>query len=448
MKDRPTPLTQGPIAKTLAAFALPLFLGNLFQQMYNIADSLVVGNFIGSDALAAVASSGHMVFLLIGFLQGVFVGAGVIIANHCGARDAVRLRAAVHTTVLFALLAGGLLSALGVFFSPAILRLMGTPPSVLPNSLVYFRIYFGGLLSAVLYNCANGILQATGDSRRPLYYLIFSSLANVVLDLIFVVFCRWGVAGVAAATVISQAGSAALAFYHLSRYGGEARVSWRALRPDWTALKQILRMGVPAGMQNSIISFANMVVQSHINSFGAMAVAGSGVFLKLEGFAFLPISSFALSVTTFIGQNAGAGEYERARRGARVALFAGALLAELLSLVSRLLAPRLIGAFNSEPDVVRFGVMQAQIAAPFYFLPALSHCMAGILRGAGRAAAPMLVMLACWCVLRVGYLEVVLRMVHDIRFLYAAYPITWTLSTAVLFFCCRRIKWDASLLKN
>lgn len=442
MRDQSALLTQGPIAKTLLTFALPLFLGNLFQQMYNTVDSLVVGNFIGSDALAAVASSGHMAFLLIGFLQGVFVGAGVIIARYYGARDAERLRISVHTTAFFALLGGGLLSALGVVFSPVILRLMGTPETVLPNSLTYFRIYFGGLLSVVLYNCVNGILQAVGDSRHPLYYLIFSSLVNVALDLVFVVVFRWGVAGVAVATVISQAASAALGFYHLSRHGGEARVSWRDLRPDWPMLKQILRMGVPSGLQNSIISFANMVVQSHINSFGAMAMAGSGTFLKLEGFAFLPISSFALSITTFIGQNMGACQHERARRGAVFALCAGAIMAELLALLILFNIRPLMMAFGAEPEVVAFGVAQSRIAAPFYFLPAMSHCMAGILRGLGKAVVPMLVMLVCWCLIRVGYLSVALRINHDIRLLYAAYPITWALSAATLLICCLRVRWD------
>jgi len=384
-----------------------------------------------------------MAFLLIGFLQGVFVGAGVIIARCYGARDSERLRISVRTTTFFALLGGGLLSVLGVVFSPGILRLMGTPESVLPNSLTYFRIYFGGLLSAVLYNYVNSILQAVGDSRHPLYYLIFSSLVNVALDLIFVVVFRWGVAGVEVATVISQAASAALGFYHLSRHGGGARVSWHDLRPDWPMLKQILHIGVPSGLQNSIISFANMVVQSHINSFGAMAMAGSGTFLKLEGFAFLPISSFALSVTTFIGQNMGACQHERAHRGAVFALCSGALMSELLALLILFNIRPLMTAFGAEPEVVAFGVAQSRIAAPFYFLPAMSHCMAGILRGLGKAVVPMLVMLACWCVIRVGYLTVALRFHHDIRLLYAAYPITWALSTAALLFCLRRIRWTA-----
>ncbi len=445
-KDRAVRLTSGPIARTVVLFALPLLLGNLFQQMYNAVDSLVVGNFIGSDALGAVASSGHTTFLVIGFLQGVFVGAGVVIARCWGARDTEHLSVAIHTTVLFALLAGAALSVLGVAFSPSILRLMGTPETILPSALVYFRIYFAGLLSVVLYNCANGILQALGDSRHPLYYLIFSSAVNVALDLLFVLCFGWGVAGVAVATVISQAASAALGFFHLAHSGGEYRFELRRLKIDLRTLRSILRMGIPSGMQNSIIAFANMVVQSHINSFGAMAVAGSGTFLKLEGFAFLPISSFALSITTFIGQNMGAGQWDRARRGARFAMAASAVFAETLAMFLRFAAPWLVSAFNSEPEVVRYGTTQALIATPFYFLPALTHCMAGVLRGLGKAVVPMLVMLVCWCVVRVSYLKIALGICHDIRLLYAAYPFTWALSAAVLLVCFSRIKWDRGTL--
>ena len=444
MKKTSPRLTDGPIGRTVILFALPLILGNFFQQMYNTVDSLVVGNFIGSDALAAVASSGHSTFLVIGFLQGVFVGAGVIIARWYGAQNRENVLRSIHTTLCLALSAGLALSVLGVVFSPWVLRVMGTPPSVMPDALVYFRIYFAGLLSAVLYNCVNGILQALGDSRHPLYYLIFSSVVNVFLDLIFVIAFGWGVAGVAWATVVSQAASAALGFRHLMRKDAEYALSLKRLRLDLPLMKSILHMGIPSGLQNSIIAFANMVVQAHINSFGAMAVAGSGTFLKLEGFAFIPISSFALSITTFISQNMGAGEWERARRGARFALLTGAALSETLAMALRFAAPGLIGAFNGTPEVVHFGVMQAMISTPFYFLPALTHCMAGILRGLGKAVVPMAVMLLCWCIIRVTYLEILMPRHHDIRLLYAVYPFTWTLSTAALLWCFRKIRWDGS----
>lgn len=434
-------MTQGPIWKKIVLFALPLFFGNLFQQLYNAVDSLVVGNFIGSAALAAVGSSGSLIQLLIGLLQGIFIGAGVVIARYYGARDGEKVRLAIHTTLMFAFLAGLFLTFFGVAFTPSILRLMGTPEDVLPNSIVYFRIYFGGVMALVLYNSASGILQAVGDSRHPLIYLLVSSALNVGLDLLFVVVFHWGVAGVGVATVISQAVSAALGFWHLCRVKQEYRVVPSMIRLDGRMLRQVLHMGVPAGLQNSIISLANIIVQSHINSFGAMAMAGCGSYAKLEGFGFLPIASFALSMTTFIGQNLGAKLYDRARQGARFALVACMVLAEIIAGIIYAFAPQLIAAFSGDLSVIAFGIMQARTITPFYFLLALSHCMAGILRGAGKAVVPMVVMMVCWCVIRIAYLELILSYIPEIQWLFRAYPITWTLSALTLLVYYRKADW-------
>lgn len=426
---------------TLIRFALPLLLGNLFQQLYNTVDSLVVGNFVGADALAAVSSSGHLIFMTIGLLQGMFIGAGVVIAHFFGAQDMERLRRSIHTTFTFAILAGIALSIFGVVFSPTILGWMGTPPSVLPNSLVYFQIYFSGLLSVVLYNCANGILQAVGDSRHPLYYLIFSSMLNVVLDLAFVIVLKAGVAGVAWATVISQASSATLAIIHLSRVDPTYRLSPRELRIDLPIMRKVLQMGIPSGIQNSIVSFSNVMVQTYINSFGAAAVAGSGTFHKLEGFALMPVGTFALAVTTFVGQNVGAGKYERAHKGVRFALFTSAIGGETLAMALLLACSRLLGAFCDDPEVVAYGMLMGRLTVPFYFFPALTHCMAGVLRGMGRAVVPMVTLMVCWCALRVVWLSVLLRIWHDIRLLYIVYPVSWALSAVVLLICYRKIDW-------
>ena len=436
-----TLMTQGTIWKKIVLFALPLFFGNLFQQLYNTLDSLVVGNFIGSEALAAVGSSGSLIQLLIGLLQGVFIGAGVVIARYYGARDKSNVQLAIHTTVMLALLAGIFLTFFGVAFTPSILRLMGTPENVLPNSILYFRIYFGGVLALVLYNSASGILQAVGDSRHPLIYLLVSSALNVALDLLFVVVFHWGVAGVGIATVISQAVSATLGYYHLCHVNQEYRITLSLIRLTPRLLRQILHMGIPSGMQNSIISFANIIVQSHINSFGAMAMAGCGSYAKLEGFGFLPIASFALSMTTFIGQNLGAKLYDRARQGARFALVACLVLAEIIAGTIYIFAPQLISAFNSEPGVIAFGISQARTITPFYFLLAFSHCMAGILRGAGKAIVPMFVMMVCWCIIRITYLELILYFIPDIKWLFRAYPITWTLSAITLMIYYVKADW-------
>lgn len=285
-----TLMTQGSIWKKIIAFAIPLFLGNLFQQFYNTADSLIVGNFLGSSALAAVSSSGNLIFLMVGFFNGLAVGAGVVVARYFGAKKFDLVQRAIHTIITLGFFCGIALTFIGVVAAPQILVLMGTPADVLPNSVTYFRIYFCGSLAFVMYNFLVGILQAVGDSRHPLMYLIFSSITNIVLDLVLVAGFHFGVGAAALATVISQFLSALLCFLHLLKGPKEYRIYLSKLRIDTLMLKQIISNGLPAGLQNSIISLANVVVQSNINKFGQMAVAGCGSYSKIEGFAFLPSS--------------------------------------------------------------------------------------------------------------------------------------------------------------
>lgn len=434
-------MTEGPVWRHILRFAVPLFWGNLFQQLYNVADSLVVGNVLGSDALAAVGSSGSLIFLMVGLFSGIFTGAGVVISRYYGARDEQNLSVAVHTTVAFGLTAGLVLTAVGVWLTPQFLQWMGTPESVLPNSITYFRIYFSGVLTVVMYNTAAGIFQAVGDSRHPLYFLIFSSILNVVLDLLFVAVFHMGVAGAAYATVLSQLVSAVLAFRLLMTTTGVYRVWPRKIRFHGPMLKQVLSMGIPSGVQNSIIAIANVVVQSSINLFGPMAVAGCGAYSKIEGFGFLPINSFTLALTTFIGQNLGAKEYLRARRGARFGILTSIGLAELMGVLIFWLAPLLIGLFNADPEVLGFGTLQARTVTLFYFLLAYSHCVASIMRGAGRSIIPMLVMLVCWCVIRVSYIMLFARGTGNIQSIFWAYPLTWSLSSIAFFIYYCKADW-------
>lgn len=441
MNKKSTLLTEGPIWRKILTFAIPLFLGNLFQQLYNTVDSIVVGNFVGSDALAAVGSSSSLIFLMVGFFNGIAMGAGVVIARYYGARDIERVQKSIHTMIAFGLIASVLLTIIGVILTPWILRLMGTPESVMPNSVLYFRTYFAGVSAVIMYNIASGIFQAVGDSRHPLYYLIISSITNVVLDLLLVGVFHMSVAGAALATVISQILSAVLAFYKLAHSDPEYRVHWKEIRLDPIILKQVISYGLPSGVQNSIISLANVVVQSNINAFGAAAVAGCGAYSKLEGFAFLPVTSFALSLTTFIGQNLGAKEYERAKKGSLFGILLGPLLAELFGILFVAMAPTLIGLFNEQPDVVAYGVLMARTIAPFYFLMATSHCVAGVLRGAGKAKVPMFVMLICWCVIRVSYITIAVRFIPQIQTVMYAYPITWTLSFIVFLLYYFKADW-------
>lgn len=439
------PMTNGSISKHLIFFSLPLLLGNLFQQLYNTVDSLIVGNYLGSNALAAVSSSGSLIFMLIGFLSGISSGAGVIIARYFGAEDTVNVRRAVHTTVSFGLVASLFMTAVGMILSTPILIWMGTPSSVMHEASTYLKLYFAGSIGFVMYNIFVGILQAVGDSRHPLYYLIISSIINVILDVLFINVFLMGVAGAALATVISQLFSALLCFFQLTKEKGSYRLVIRDLCFDFSMLKKIIVIGLPSGIQNSIIAFANVVVQSYINIFGEMAMAGYGAYTKIEGFAFLPINSFTMALTTFVSQNLGAQKQERTIKGARFGIILTVCLAQLVGVLVFLFAPSLIGAFDSTADVIRFGVEKARASAPFYFLLAYSHSIAAILRGASKTVIPMIVMMVTWCLIRVAFLTITIPITHSIQMVYIVYPITWTLSSLILFFYYKRASWLSSL---
>ena len=439
-KEEGTKLLTGPIWKGIVAFAIPIFFGNLFQQLYNTVDSLIVGNFLGSDALAAVSSSGSLIFLLVGFFNGIAMGAGVVISKYYGAKDFESVKRAVHTDIALGLVAGILLMIIGMILTPYILQWMGTPESVMPNSVVYFRTYFAGSLAFVMYNIVMGILQAVGDSKHPLYYLIFSSIVNIVLDLLFVGVMGMGVGAAAFATAISQAVSAILCFLRLVRTKDVYQVFIHEIRFHKGMLKQIIRIGLPSGLQNSVISIANIVVQSNINAFGVIAVAGCGVYSKIEGFAFLPITCFAMSLTTFIGQNLGARQYDRAKKGAYFGIACSIVLAELVGVIVYFAMSYFTAAFDNTPEVIATSVLQAHTESLFYFLLAFSHCIAGIMRGAGKSSVPMFTMLVSWCMIRIIYITVVVRFIPKIQVVFWAYPLTWFISSII--FLCYFLKAD------
>lgn len=434
-------MTEGSIYKKIVAFAIPLFLGNLFQQLYNTADSLIVGNLLGSEALAAVSSSGNLIYLMTGFFNGLAMGAGVVIARFFGARQIEELRKAVHTTVVLGLICGSLLTVLGVLLAPVFLIWMGTPSDILAQSTTYFRIYFLGSLPFILYNVSVGILQSVGDSKHPLYYLVISSIVNVILDITFIAVFHRGVGAAAAATVIAQTLSMVLSMGRLLRSKEVYRVQPRELKIHGYLMKDIIRNGLPSGCQNSIIAIANVVVQTNINSFGKLAVAGQGVYAKIEGFAFLPITCFAMAMTTFISQNLGAGETERAKKGARFGIVCGVTLAEVVGVLFFIFAPQLIALFDRTPEVVAYGVGRAKVDCLFYCLLALSHCIAGVMRGAGKASVPMVVMLISWCLIRVTYITITIRVLPVIEVIYWAYPITWFISSCIFLLYFFKADW-------
>ena len=434
-------LSEGPIRKKLILFALPIFVGQVFQQLYNTFDSLIVGKFLGDQALAAVSSSGSLIFMMVGFFQGIALGAGVIIAKEFGANNTKKMRLAIHTDVAFGLLAGVIMTILGVLCTPIILKWMHTPEDVLPQSIVYFRCYFCGSIFSVMYNIFVGILQAVGDSRHPLYYLIISSIINVVLDLILVGGLKYGVGAAAVATVISQGISAVLCWIQLLRTEGDAKLNISEIKFDCENLKSIVRFGLPSGIQNSVIALANIVVQSNINSFGQYAMAGCGAYFKLEGFAFLPVTCFAQGLSTFVGQNLGAKRYDRVKGGVKFGIFCSLTLTEMIGIIFWLFAPTLVGMFSNSSEVIAYGVRQARVETLFYCMLALAHCIAGIMRGAGKATVPMVIMLGFWCVLRVTYITTALYFFPHIEIVFSAYPLTWTTSCVAFLIYFFKADW-------
>ena len=434
-------LTEGSIAKALLLFTLPVFLSNLLQQLYNTFDAWCVGNYIGDDALAAVSSSGSLIFMMVSFFNGLAMGAGVIVARTYGAKDYGTMQKTIHTAIAFGVVAGAVLTIVGVAFTPTILRWMGTPTEVLPQSIIYFRYYFFGAIFTVMYNIFVGILQAVGDSRHPLYYLIVSTLLNIALDMLFVAVLGWGVGSAAMATTLSQGVSALLCLIHLVRVDAPYRVQLRRIRIHRKPLGEILRYGIPSGVQNSVISIANVVVQSNINSFGKAAMAGCGSYSKLEGFAFLPVVCFSQSLSTFVGQNLGAGNHTRVKKGVALGVLCSCGMAEIIGLLGYWFAPQLIDFFSESEEAIALGAQHMRTICLFYCLMAFSHCIAGVLRGAGKATVPMYTMLACWCVFRVSYLFVAVRIVNELTTVSWAYPITWTLSSIIFLVYYLKADW-------
>lgn len=432
-------LTKGSCKTAIIGFAFPIFLSQLFQQLYNTADSLIVGNFCGKESLAAVSSSGNLIFLFNSFFIGLAVGAGVVISRYYGSGDEDRVSKAIHTNVLLSIIAGLFTGFIGVVFSPYILTAMGTAPNVLPESITYFQWYFVGAPAMTMYNILKGIMNALGDTKRPLWYLIISSVLNVILDLILVK--PFGVAGAAIASTISQTLSVVLCLIHLMKKGNIYTISLKKLGFDKEMLSETLKYGVPSGIQNSVIGFANVLVQTNINSFGDNAMAACGSYAKIEGFAFMPITSFSMSLTTFIGQNLGAGEKGRAKEGARFGIIAGVILAEIIGVLTFLFGRFLVGCFNSDPAVLEIGSLQCRTEALFYCLLSFSHCVAGVCRGAGKSFVPMFVMLSVWCIFRIIYITVAMQIRHTIILLFLAYPITWTISSVIFYVYLKKSDW-------
>lgn len=441
-------LTEGSILRQLIIFAIPIFFGNLFQQLYNLADAVIVGKFADNDAFAAITSTGSFIFLLVGFFNGIAMGASVVISKYIGAKDKENVRKSIHTVFAFGIVASIIATIIGVALTPFILVWMDTPKSVYPESLTYLTIYFAGVSTVIIYNVCMGIMRASGDSTHPLYYLIISSIINIVLDLLFVAVFKWGVSGAAIATVIAQGTSCILCIIRLVRLDDETRLVIKEIKFYKGILGQTIIIGLPTGIQNSIISIGNLVVQANINSFGPYAMSGQGAYAKIEGLVFLPISCMSMALTTFVSQNLGAKKYNRAKRGAFLGTVLCVILAEVIGLILLLNAGTLLKLFISNEKAISYGIIHARITSLFFVLLAFSHCASGILRGCGKSIIPMLTMLAFWCGIRVTYVTIAIKYIPKFQTISWAYPITWSLSSLVFIIILLTTDWIHGLEKK
>ena len=419
-------MTEGSIIHHLVAFAAPLLVGNIFQQLYNTVDTWVVGKYVSNEAFSAVGTVGPIINMLIGFFLGLSSGAGVVISQYYGAGKTEEVRKTVHTSIMMTIILGLIFTGLGIALIPGMLALMNTPAEVIPESTAYLTIYFSGVLGLMLYNIGSGILRAVGDSTRPFYYLVVSAVINTVLDLVFVLRFDMGVAGVAWATIIAQGISALLTLITLLRSDSCIRLSLRALRIHFDMLKKIIRVGIPAALQMAVTSFSNVFVQSYINYFGADCMSGWTAYGKIDTLLMLPMQSLALASTTFVGQNLGMGKVDRAKHGVRIALALSLVTAVVLMIPVMVFAPSLVAFFNEKATVVEYGTMFLRYISPFYVLCCFNQIYSGALRGAGNTRAPMVIMLASFVVFRQIYLFVLTRFVtNTILPVSMGYPAGW-----------------------
>ena len=438
-------MTDGTIWKHLVNFAFPLFMGNIFQQLYNTVDSIVVGNFVGADALGAVTSTIPIVITLIGLFIGLAMGASVVISQYFGARDIQNLRRATHTAVVSTIIMALIISAAGYWSTPYLLRMMNTPESVFREAVVYLQIFSLGLGGTMLYNMGSAILRAVGDSKRPLYFLILASILNIFLDLLFVIKFESGVAGVAYATIISQLVSGLIIFWLLFKSHEVHSLTWHEMKIDTRILRRIIAIGFPAGFQMALTSFSNVFVQAYINSYGAASTAGWGIYARVDAFVILPTQSMAMAVTTFVGQNAGARKPERIRKGLLQGLFISWGISAFIITCLYIFAPYIAGLFNQDAAVLSFAVLFIRLNSIFDPVNATDQIQAGALRGVGDSKSPMIIMLSSFVVFRQIYLFIISRLTDSVYFIAIGYPLGWIVCTTLMTIHIKRSGWDKKI---
>lgn len=436
-----TSMTEGVIWKKLLFFAVPLILGNLFQQLYNAVDSIIVGNYIGSEALAAVGASSSIINLLIGFCVGASAGAGVVIAQFFGAQDKECVNKAVHTTIAISIAAGLILTIVGVCLTPIILRGMGTPAEVFDGAVTYLQVYFGGIVFSVIYNMSAGILNAVGNSKRSLIYLLIAACSNIVLDLLFVVVMDMGIMGAALATDISQLLSCIFILLFLTRTEEMYKVKLSKIRFHHNMLGKILKIGLPTGVQNIVISISNVIIQSTVNSFGAVVMAGFAAYIKIDGFNLLPVLSIGMAATTFTGQNIGAGKLDRVKKGMFISVGMGIGYTIFSGAMLLIFAPQVIGVFTKNAAVVECGVYLMKFFCPFYWMLGILQILSGVIRGAGKTMETMFVFLVSLCLFRIGWIWVTMSIDHQLSLLMLAYPTSWGIGAILITIYAWKGKW-------
>ena len=436
-------ITQGVIWKQLLIFFFPILIGTFFQQLYNTVDTIVVGQYVGTNALAAVGTTGTLINLLVGFFVGVSSGATVIISQFFGAGDGKNVSKAVHTSIALALAGGLIIMVLGLLTARPSLVLLGVPEEILGDALTYMNVYYCGIIASMIYNVGTGVLRAIGDSRMPLYVLIVCCLVNIVLDLLFVLGFHWDVFGVAIATVLSQVVSAVLIMVRLMLTRESYRVELKRIRFDKSILKNVIRIGLPAGMQSVLYSVSNLVVQASINSFGTDAIASWAAIGKIDGFIWMVMSAFGIAITTFVGQNFGAMKYDRVKKSIRVCLGMSLGTTIVLSILLLTFMEPLLRFFTGDETVIEIGQNFFWVLAPSYFTYVFIEILSGAIRGAGESFQPMLITCFGVCGLRILWLALVglVPAMHSMQMVAMNYPITWVIAAVVFIIYYLRMNW-------
>ena len=428
-------MTSGPLLPKILSFSGPLILTGILQLLYNAADVIVVGNFAGHEALAAVSSTGSLINLLVNVFMGLSVGASVVVARNYGARDIIAMRKAEHTAITVALFMGIGVGIFGFLAARPLLQMMESPEDVIDGAALYVRIYFLGMPANMLYNFGAAILRAVGDTKRPLYYLMISGLVNVLLNLLLVIVFHMSVAGVAIATVASQVVSMVLVLFCLIRTHGVIHLSLPECRVDGKSLREIIRIGLPAGLQGSLFSISNVLIQSSVNSFGSLVVAGNGVASNIEGFVYTAMNAQHQADMTFASQNYGAGKPDRVRKTLWCCLGTVTVIGLVMGLSFYALGKPLMSLYTSDERVIANGLIRMGVILPTYFLCGQMDVMVGQLRGIGYSVMPMIVSLTGACLLRIVWILTVFAANHDLVTLYLSYPVSWFVTFAAHMAC-------------